>query len=72
MGHMMMHACQIGPTDTASPCLGSPHQAYMGTREECFEAGNLSGPISPLLLVCRDDATTLSLYCILGLGVNGC
>ncbi len=23
-GRMAMHACQIGPTDTAPPCPGSP------------------------------------------------
>ncbi len=27
-----MHACQIGPTDTAPPCLGSPHKACVVTR----------------------------------------
>ncbi len=36
----------------------------MGLRRDkgkCFEAGNLSTPISPLLLKCADGATTLSL-----------
>ncbi len=28
---MAMHACQIGPTDTAPPCLISPLRAYVGT-----------------------------------------
>ncbi len=37
---MALHICQIGPTDTALPCPGL----------ERFEAGNLSAPISPLLL----------------------
>ncbi len=32
-----------------------------GQRGERFEAGNLSAPISPLLLKCADGATTLSL-----------
>ncbi len=50
---------------------GSPHRACVGTRRERFEVGNLSAPISPLLLACADGATTLSLYWILGLGVNG-
>ncbi len=31
-GRMMMHACQIGPTDVTPPCPGSPHQACVGTR----------------------------------------
>ncbi len=34
--------------------------------------GNLSAPLSPPLLVCADGATSLFLYWILGLGVNGC
>ncbi len=38
---------------------------------EHFEADNLSAPIPPLLLMCADGAITLSLYWILGLGVNG-
>ncbi len=51
-----MHACQIGPTDTAPPCPAAP-----GQRGEYFGASNLSAPISPLLLKCADGATTLSL-----------
>ncbi len=31
---MAMYACQIGPTDTASPCPGWPHRACVGAREE--------------------------------------
>ncbi len=31
-GHMAMHACQIGPTDTAPPCPGSPLRACIGTK----------------------------------------
>ncbi len=62
-----MHACQIGPTDTAPPCLGSPHQGCIMTRGKRFEAGNLSAPISPLLLKCMDGASTLSLFRILDL-----
>ncbi len=31
---MAMHACQIGPTDTAPPCPGSPHRACVVTRGE--------------------------------------
>ncbi len=58
---MAMHACQIGPTDTAPPCQGSPQWACAVTREERSGAGNLSTPISPLLLKCVDSATTLSL-----------
>ncbi len=58
---MVMHACQIGPLDTAPPCLGSPLQSCVGTKGEHFGARNLSAPISPLLLKCADGATTLSL-----------
>ncbi len=59
---MAMHACQIGPTNTVLPCPGSPLRACVGTkRGERFGAGNLSAPISPLLLKCVDGATTLSL-----------
>ncbi len=32
--HMAMHACHIGPTDTAPSCSGSPHGACVGTRGE--------------------------------------
>ncbi len=32
-GRMAMHACQIGPTDTAPPCPGSPLRACIGTKE---------------------------------------
>ncbi len=31
-GLMAMHACQIGPADTALPCPGSPQQACVVTR----------------------------------------
>ncbi len=31
-GHMAMHACQIGLTDTAPPCPGSPLRACVGTK----------------------------------------
>ncbi len=31
-GRMAMHACQIGPTDTAPPCPGSPQQACVETK----------------------------------------
>ncbi len=31
-GHMTMHACQIGPTDTAPPCPRSPIRACVGTK----------------------------------------
>ncbi len=32
-----MHACQIGPTDTAPPCPGSPQRASVETEGEIFE-----------------------------------
>ncbi len=31
-GRMAMHACQIGPTDTAPPCPGLPLWACVGTK----------------------------------------
>ncbi len=31
-----MHACQIDPTDTAPPCLGSPLRACVGTKGGTF------------------------------------
>ncbi len=62
-GRMAMHACQSSPKDTAPPCPGSPHQACLRTRRECFVAGNLSAPISPLLLVCADGATKNRIFC---------
>ncbi len=31
-GRMAMHTCQIGPTDTAPPCPGSPLWACIGTK----------------------------------------
>ncbi len=34
---MAMHACQIGPTDTAPPCPGSPHRAYLVARGETLK-----------------------------------
>ncbi len=54
---LKMCACQIGRTDTAPPCPGSPQRAYasIGAREECFKADNLSATISPIL------------HCLLGL-----
>ncbi len=66
-GCMAMHACQIGPTDTTLPCLGSPQGACVVTRGELFGAGNLSASISPLLLKCVDGAITLS-FCF---GISG-
>ncbi len=58
---MAMHACQIGPTDTAPPCPDRHYGPASGQRGEHFGAGNLSAPIFPLLLECVDGATTLSL-----------
>ncbi len=31
-GHMAMHACQIGPIDTAPSCPGSPLRVCVGTK----------------------------------------
>ncbi len=33
-GRMVMHACQIGPTDTAPPCPGSPQWVCVGTNRD--------------------------------------
>ncbi len=33
-GRMAMHTRQIGPSDTALPCPGSPQQACVETKEE--------------------------------------
>ncbi len=33
-GHVAMHVCQFGPKDTAPPCLGSSHRAYIVTKME--------------------------------------
>ncbi len=58
---MAMHACQIGPL-TPHPLARDRHYGPVsGQRGERFGAGNLSAPISPLLLKCVDGATTLSL-----------
>ncbi len=57
---MAMHACQIVPTDTTPPCLGSPRGVCIRTNGERFEAGNLSAPISALFTgVCRRCDYTL-------------
>ncbi len=45
---MAMHACQIGPTDTAPPCPGSPQRA-------CVETKGV-----PTKVVRIDDAKTLT------------
>ncbi len=36
-GRMAMHACQIGPTDTAPPCPGSPLRSCVGTGDDCYD-----------------------------------
>ncbi len=59
-GRIAMHACQIGPTDTAPSCPGSPLRAYVETKGGTLWDRQLSAPISPLLLKCADGATTLS------------
>ncbi len=50
---MAMHACQIGPTDTAPPCPGSPQRACVQTkggngRWYIISSGNEEGLV-PLL-----------------------
>ncbi len=58
---MAMYTCQIGPTDTAPPCPGSPLRACDGTKGGTLWGRQPFCPISPLLLKCADGATTLSL-----------
>ncbi len=48
VGHMAMHACRVGPTDTAHHPRFRLTELAMGKGEH-FEAGNLLAPISPLL-----------------------
>ncbi len=48
VGHMARHTCQIGPTDTAPLARDRHYGPASGQRGECFGAGNLSAPISPL------------------------
>ncbi len=36
VGRMAMHACQIGPTDTALPCLGSLQRTCIVTRGDLW------------------------------------
>ncbi len=61
---MAMHACEIGPTDTALPCPGSPQWACTVTRGEHFGAGNLFCPhFSSATQVCgRCDYTLPSFW----------
>ncbi len=48
VGHIAIHACQIGLTDTA-PLARDRLTGPASEQGERFEAGNLSTPISPLL-----------------------
>ncbi len=45
-----------------TPLLGIASSGLRQNKGGRFEAGNLSAPISPLLLECMDGATILSLY----------
>ncbi len=49
-GRIAMHACQIGPTDTADPRLGSPHQGCVGTRRGALRQATF---LPPFLLCTR-------------------
>ncbi len=60
-GRTAMHACQIGPTDIAPPCPGSPQRACVGTKGGTLWDRQPFCPISPLLLKGAVGATTLSL-----------
>ncbi len=55
-GRMAMHACQIGPTDTAPPCSGPPQRACVVTKGERFGADNLTQ-------VCGQCDYTLPSFC---------
>ncbi len=71
-GCMAMHACQTDPTDTATPCLGSPQWA-------CIEARGMPWgrqPFCPHFSTAywREQMVRLHspFFWILGLGVSGC
>ncbi len=55
-------ACMINwPHRHRTPLPGIATMGLCRDKGKRFEAGNLSAPISPLLLKCGDGATTLSL-----------
>ncbi len=49
--YMAMHACLIGPTDTAPPCLGSHHQGCVGTRGNSLRQETFLPPFLHSILV---------------------
>ncbi len=59
VGRMTMHAHQIGPTDIAPPCPGSPHQVCVGARGNALGQATFLPPLLHCLLGCADGATTL-------------
>ncbi len=58
-GRMAMHACQIGPIDTAPPCPGSPLRACIVTK-----GGTLWGtqPFCPPFLLHYSSVRTMRLH----------
>ncbi len=71
-GHMAMHACQIGPADTTHPLAWDRLTGSVSEQEgNILRQATFLPPFLYPLLVCSDGATTLSLYRMLGLGVNG-
>ncbi len=63
-GRMAMHACQIGPTDTAPLARDRHYGPASRQRGERFGAGNLSAPISPLTLFVILNCRKLVLFVI--------
>ncbi len=64
-GRMAMHACQIGLTDTAPPCPGSPQRACVETK-----GGNALGQATflPPFLLCYSSVRTVRLHSLFVLG----
>ncbi len=48
---MVMHACQIGPTNNCASYLGSPHRACIGTWGNASEQATFLSPFLHLLFV---------------------
>ncbi len=58
---MAMHACQIGPTDIALRCPGSPQWTSVETKGGTFWGRQPFCPHFSSATQCADGATTLSL-----------
>ncbi len=68
-GRMAMHACKIGSTDTAPPCLESPDRACVGTRRMLWGRESFCPHFSSATEVRGWCDYTVPLFRILGLGV---